>query len=134
MVFPTYNQGPHSSQGGFFAGKIDVSSQAADIAILQALPEYSGNETIVSINTNSLHMRCRQQIHGMDVEGASLYMHVNKLGMVVGVNSDASTAIDAALKELRVPAEVHGNCSSPTLTVVCGLKDGEAHLAWMCTI
>jgi bacillolysin len=139
-------------KGGFFSGKIDVSSfasaQAAGIAILQALPEYSGDETFVPQNSDSNHMRYGQQIHGMDVEGASLYVHVDKLGMIVGVNGeivdgtsvpseptiDASTAIDAALKESRVPTEVHGNCSPPTLTVVRGLKDGEAHLAWTCTI
>ncbi len=125
-----------------------ASAQAAGIAILQALPEYSGDETFVPQNSDSNHIRYGQQIHGMDVEGASLYVHVNKRGMVVGVNGemvngtsvpseptiDASTAIDAALKESRVPAEVHGNCSPPTLTVVRGLKDGEAHLAWTCTV
>ncbi len=140
------------AKGGFFAGKIDVSSfasvQAAGIAILQALPEYSGDETFVPLDSDANHLRYGQQIHGMDVEGASLYVHVDKLGMVLGVNGeivdgtsvpseptiDASTAINAALKESRVPAEVHGNCSPPTLTVVRGLVDGEAHLAWTCTI
>ena len=139
-------------KGDFGSSPISMSSiasaQAAGIAILQALPEYSGDETFVPQNSDSNHMRYGQQIHGMDVEGASLYVHVDKLGMVVGVNGEmvngtsvpseptigASTAIDAALKESRVPAEVHSNCSPPTLTVVRGLKDGEAHLAWTCTV
>lgn len=29
---------------------------------------------------------------------------------------------------------MHGNCSPPTLTVVRGLNDGDAHLAWTCTV
>ena len=140
------------AKGGFFAGKIDITSiasaQDAGIAILQALPESSGNETFVPINSNPMHMRFGQQIHGMGVEGASLYVHVDKYGSIIGVNGeivdgtsvppeptiDAGQAIEIALKESRVPAEVHGNCSPPKLTVVRGLADGEAYLAWTCTI
>lgn len=140
------------AKGGFFAGKIDITSiasaQDAGIAILQALPESSGNETFVPINSNPMHMRFGQQIHGMGVEGASLYVHVDKYGSIIGVNGeivdgtsvppeptiDAGQAIEIALKESRVPIEVHGNCSPPVLTVVCGLADGEAYLAWTCTI
>ena len=145
------NKGLVLAKGGGF-GKINISTiasaQAAGMSILQALPESSGMETFVPKNSNAKHMRYGQQIHGMDVEGASLYVHVDKFGTVVGVNGemvngtsvpseptiDASTAILAALKESRVPAEVHGNCSPPTLTVVRGLADGEAHLAWTCTV
>jgi len=141
------------SMGGF-GKKINMFSTLASAqddgkAILEALPESSGKETFVSKNSNAEHMRFGQQIHGMDVEGASLYVHVDsKSGEVIGVNGemvngtsvpseptiDASLAIEAALKESRVPTEAHSNCSTPTLTVVRGLEDGEAHLAWTCTV
>lgn len=74
----------------------------------------------------------------MDVKGTLIYVHMDKFGIVVEVNNkvaiDSSSAITAALKESRVPVEVHSDCSPPTLTIVHGLKDGEAHLDWTCTI
>ena len=140
------------AKGGFGNKKINVSSiasaQAAGVEILHALPDSSGKETFVPKNSSAKHMRYGQQIHGMDVEGASLYVHVDKFGTVVGVNGeivdetsvpsiptiDAGMAIEAALNESRVPADEHDNCSLPMLTVVRGLMDGEAHLAWTCTV
>ena len=149
---PSKSKGLVLSKGGFGNKKINVSSitsaQAAGAEILHSLPESSGKETFVPKNSNAKHMRYGQQIHGMDVEGASLYVHVDKFGTVVGVNGeivdetlvpsiptiDAGMAIEAALNESRVPADEHDNCSPPTLTVVRGLTDGEAHLAWTCTV
>jgi len=100
------------------------------------------------MNSDPMHMQFGQQIHGMDVEGASLYVHVGKYGKVIGVNGemvngtsvpskptiDASLAVKAALKESRVPTDAHSSYSTPTLTIVRGLEDGEAHLSWTCTI
>ena len=84
----------------------------------------------------------------MDIEGVMLYVHADSDGQVFGINGEvvsettvpssptigARPSIKAALKESRVPTREHGNCTPVTLTVVCGLEDGMAHLAWTCTV
>ena len=136
-------------------GKIDnsifasASAQSQAKNILESLAEATGHETFVPKSYNDArHIRFGQQIHGMEVEGAALYVHADKAGNVIGVNGelvdgasvpseptiDAKLAIKAALEESRVPVEAHGLCSSPKLTVIRGLEDGEAHLSWTCTV
>jgi hypothetical protein len=59
------------------------------MSVLESLPEFSGNEaTFVPMNSDPMHMRFGQQIHGMNVEGVSLYVHVDEYGKLLGVNGE----------------------------------------------
>lgn len=145
------------ARGNF--GKIDTSNdasaQAGAKSILENLPGASNKDKFVPkgrpmtpVGSNSKHIRFTQQIHGYDVEGASVVVHTDEDGNVIGMNGElvseasvppgptigAGQAIKAALDQSRVPSEEHKNCSQPKLTVVRGLDDGLAHLSWTCTV
>ncbi|KAL3798885.1 hypothetical protein ACHAW5_004125 [Stephanodiscus triporus] len=153
LMGPAANRGKGSIQARGKFGKIDVSNvvaaQAGSRRILEALGVSSPNNKYVPKNSNANHVRFVQKIHGMVVEGASMMVHSDPDGNVFAVNGelvddstvpsaeptiDFATAIAVALAESRVPSEFHGQCGEPSLTIVRGLDDGEAHLAWTCIV
>jgi bacillolysin len=153
LLSPAANCGKGCVQAKGKFGKINVSNVAAAQAgargILEALGVSSPNNKYVPKNSNANHMRFVQKIHGMVVEGASLIVHSDPDGNVFAVNGelvddstvpsaepaiDSATAVAVALAESRVPSEFHGQCGEPSLTIVRGLDDGEAHLAWTCIV
>jgi Zn-dependent metalloprotease len=153
LMSPVANRGKGRVQVKGQLGKIDVSNVAAAQAgarrILETLGISSPNNKYVPKNTKTEHVRFIQQIHGMDVEGASLMVHSDVNGNVVAINGellddsnvpsakpdiDATFAIKIALAESRVPFEFHNQCSTPSLTIVRAIDDGAAHLAWTCTV
>ena len=133
-------------------GKIDNSSvpaaQEAGKGVLRSLSKNGDKEKFNAKNSDTKHLRFVQEVHGMEVEGAALFLHTDDLGEVIGINGelvdgetvpseptlDATVSIKAALKEALVPEVAHDQCGEPTLAVVRGIEDGEAYLAWTCTV
>ena len=153
LMGPSANRGKGRVQIKGQLGKIDVSTVAAAQAgakrILETLGISSPKNKYVPKNSKAKHARFVQQIHGMNVEGASIMVHSDADGNVLAINGellddskvpsanptiDSATAIAVALAESRVPSEFYDKCDTPSLTIVRGLDDGEAHLAWTCIV
>ena len=153
LTSPAASRGKGRVQVQGKLGKIDVSNVAAAQAgarrILETLGVSSPNNKYVAKNSKAKHVRFIQQIHGMNVEGASIMVHSDAEGNVLAINGeilddatipsawptiDSATAIAVALADSRVPAEFYDQCDAPRLTVVRGLSDGAAHLAWTCIV
>jgi bacillolysin len=133
-------------------GTIDNSSvlaaQEGGKRVLQSLSKNGDKQKFKAKNSNTKHLRFTQEVHGMEVEGAALFVHTDDLGEVIGINGelvdgetvpseptlDAAVSMKTALKEALIPEEAHAQCNEPTtLAVVRGLEDGKAYLAWTCT-
>jgi Zn-dependent metalloprotease len=154
LMSPAVNRAKGSIQARGQFGKIDVSSvtaaQAGARCILETLNVSGPNSKYVPKNSKAkLHVRFVQQIHGMPIEGASIVVHSDAGGNVFAINGellddstvpsakptiDSAKAIAVALDESRVPSMFHDQCNAPSLTIVRGLDDGKAHLAWTCVV
>jgi Zn-dependent metalloprotease len=127
----------------------NVATAQAGARGLETLGVSGPNNEFVPKNSDANHVRFVQKIHGMVVEGAYMVVHTDADGNVYAINGelldplavpsakptiDSASAIAVALAESRVSSEFHDQCSKPRLTIVRGLDDGEAHLAWTCIV
>lgn len=151
---PSFLQGDFGELRGVGQGGVDGSAvQESARDIVQGLVGglgASGNERLVpgKVNRskdNSVHVRFQQEINGMPVEGAAIMLHADADGNVFAVNGEfvsglkvpttpalgAEEALSAALEESVIPNDA--SRQGVKLTMVRGLKDGRAHLAWKAT-
>ena len=84
----------------------------------------------------------------MTVEGASIMVHSDVDG-IFAINGELiddsnvplakptinlATAIAIVLAESHVPSKFYDQCNAPSLMIVHGIEDGEAHMVWACIV
>ena len=102
-------------------------------------------EKIKADKLGNMHIRFKEVIHGITVDGGAIVVHIRKDGTIFAINGefvnakdvpssqpqlDAETALEAAMAELGVEGEW---LDEPALTIVHG-DDEKGHLAWKNTL